>query len=104
MLNYYKLNNSWASNISKINFKSLHKTKPSLLVIFNDFSLNIFLYLTQIIDISHIIVDIAKPQNSMELYGTSMAVCLIMRAGLFAKSVFKRWGLFSRGSYSGVGT
>ena len=55
----------------------------------------------QIIDICYIIVDIAKPP---ELYGTSMVAYLIMRVGLFAKSVFKRRGLFGRGSYSGVGT
>ena len=55
----------------------------------------------QIIDIPYITVDICK---TPELYGTFMAAYLIMRAGLFAKSVFKMRGLFSRRSYSGVGT
>ena len=35
-----------------------------------------------------------------ELYGTSMAVYLIMRAGLFPKGVFTRQGLFSREPYA----
>ena len=45
----------------------------------------------------------SRYSKTSELYGTSMAAYLIMRVGLFPKSVFERRGLFSKGVLFGSG-
>ena len=62
--------------------------------IFNDFNLNIVFIFNE--NNQYTLYN-SRYCKTPELYDTSMATYMIIRAGLFAKSIFKRQGLFSRG-------